>query len=150
VDLSPDVNAVVFHITAARKRRRRGATRHQGPGSLPQPDQSRAGAVRGQGGRENPLAAPTQAAAGASGAIFGLFGLGFVVWRRRHLVLNPMARAILSQVGTLLVLVVLALLDRVETLARRRLDIGPDGYDIAERRSSTRPSDSEGETEDMP
>jgi len=50
------------------------------------------------------LAAPTQAAAGASGAIFGLFGLGFVVWRRRHLVLNPMARAILSQVGTLLVL----------------------------------------------
>jgi membrane associated rhomboid family serine protease len=50
------------------------------------------------------LAAPNQAAVGASGAIFGLFGLGFMVWRRRHLVLNPMARAILSQVGTLLVL----------------------------------------------
>lgn len=50
------------------------------------------------------LVAPTQAAVGASGAIFGLFGLGFMVWRRRHLVLNPMARAILSQVGTLLVL----------------------------------------------
>ncbi len=50
------------------------------------------------------LLTPTQAAAGASGAIFGLFGLGFMVWRRRHLVLNPMARAILSQVGTLLVL----------------------------------------------
>ncbi len=50
------------------------------------------------------LATPNQAAVGASGAIFGLFGLGFMVWRRRHLVLNPMARAILSQVGTLLVL----------------------------------------------
>lgn len=50
------------------------------------------------------VAAPDQAAVGASGAIFGLFGLGFMVWRRRHLVLNPMARAILSQVGTLLVL----------------------------------------------
>jgi len=50
------------------------------------------------------LLTPTQAAAGASGAIFGLFGVGFMVWRRRHLVLNPMARAILSQVGTLLVL----------------------------------------------
>lgn len=50
------------------------------------------------------LVAPNQAAVGASGAIFGLFGVGFMVWRRRHLVLNPMARAILSQVGTLLVL----------------------------------------------
>ncbi len=50
------------------------------------------------------LVAPDQAAVGASGAIFGLFGLGFLVWRRRHLILNPMARAILSQVGTLLVL----------------------------------------------
>jgi membrane associated rhomboid family serine protease len=50
------------------------------------------------------LLTPTQAAAGASGAIFGLFGVGFMVWRRRHLILNPMARAILSQVGTLLVL----------------------------------------------
>ncbi len=50
------------------------------------------------------LVTPTQAAVGASGAIFGLFGVGFLVWRRRHLILNPMARAILSQVGTLLVL----------------------------------------------
>jgi len=41
---------------------------------------------------------------GASGAIFGLFGLGFAVWRFRRLVLNPQHRAILSQIGFLIVL----------------------------------------------
>jgi membrane associated rhomboid family serine protease len=41
---------------------------------------------------------------GASGAIFGLFGLGFAVWRFRRLVLNPQSRAILSQIGLLIVI----------------------------------------------
>jgi membrane associated rhomboid family serine protease len=50
------------------------------------------------------VAAPDSAAAGASGAIFGLFGLAFVVSRRRHLLLGPQARAILSQAGGLLLL----------------------------------------------
>ena len=50
------------------------------------------------------LAAPQSAAAGASGAVFGLLGMAFVVSRRRHLMLGPQARAVVSQAGTLLVL----------------------------------------------
>jgi membrane associated rhomboid family serine protease len=50
------------------------------------------------------LVAPDTFAVGASGAIFGLFGLAFVVTRRRHLMLGPQARGILSQAGGLLML----------------------------------------------
>lgn len=50
------------------------------------------------------LAAPQSAAAGASGAVFGLLGMAFVVSRRRHLLLGREARAIVSQAGTLLFL----------------------------------------------
>ena len=50
------------------------------------------------------LVAPNTAAAGASGAIFGLLGLGFVVSRRHQLMLDRHARALLSQAGSLLVL----------------------------------------------
>jgi membrane associated rhomboid family serine protease len=50
------------------------------------------------------LAASNSQAAGASGAIFGLFGLAFVVSRRRHLLLGPQARGILSQAGGLLMI----------------------------------------------
>ncbi|MEX0710098.1 MAG: rhomboid family intramembrane serine protease [Chloroflexota bacterium] len=50
------------------------------------------------------LAAPQSAAAGASGAVFGLLGMAFVVSRRRHLMLGPQARAVVSQAGTLLAL----------------------------------------------
>ncbi len=50
------------------------------------------------------LAAPGQGAAGASGAIFGLLGMAFVVSRRHHVILDRRTGAILSQVGTLLVI----------------------------------------------
>jgi membrane associated rhomboid family serine protease len=49
------------------------------------------------------LAMPDAGAAGASGAIFGLLGMAFVVSRRHHVMIGPRARAILSQAGTLLV-----------------------------------------------
>jgi membrane associated rhomboid family serine protease len=49
------------------------------------------------------LAAPDQAAVGASGAIFGLLGLAFAVSRRRHLALPRQTRAVLGQIGGLLV-----------------------------------------------
>jgi len=48
------------------------------------------------------LLTPSQSAAGASGAIFGLLGLAFVVSWRRHLVISRQARFLLSQAGGLI------------------------------------------------
>jgi putative Mg2+ transporter-C (MgtC) family protein len=62
---------------------------------------------------------------------------------------------VLAGLGTVLILVVLSVLDRVEAFARRRFALGPDGYDIAERTAHPEPlppdaDTSEGHTEDMP
>ena len=53
------------------------------------------------------LLAPDQAAVGASGAIFGLVGLLFVVSRRHHAVLAREARAVVAGIGSYLVFLLL-------------------------------------------
>lgn len=53
------------------------------------------------------LVDPTQFAAGASGAIFGLVGLLFVVGRRHHAVLGREARMVVAGVGSYLVFLLL-------------------------------------------
>jgi putative Mg2+ transporter-C (MgtC) family protein len=52
---------------------------------------------------------------------------------------------IMAVTGTVLILVVLSLLDRVETMARNRLGLPPDEYDIA-----TKDPTDEGKSEDLP
>ena len=49
------------------------------------------------------LVDPSASAAGASGAIFGLVGLLFVVSRRHHAVLGPQARRVVAGIGGYLV-----------------------------------------------
>ncbi|HEX7171040.1 MAG TPA: MgtC/SapB family protein [Candidatus Limnocylindria bacterium] len=51
---------------------------------------------------------------------------------------------VVAVVGTLLILVILAILDRVEAIARRRLRLPPDGYDLP----TNEPDD--GKSEDLP
>mgnify|MGYP000138432525 CR=1 FL=1 len=50
---------------------------------------------------------------------------------------------ILAVVATILILVVLSVLDRVESIARRHLDLPPDSYDLPDELN-------EGKSEDMP
>lgn len=53
------------------------------------------------------LVLPDQYAAGASGAIFGLIGMLFVVTRRHHAVLGRQARMVLAGIGTYLVVLLI-------------------------------------------
>lgn len=53
------------------------------------------------------LVEPLQPAAGASGAVFGLIGLAFVVMRRHHAVLTRNARAVMGSTGTYLVILII-------------------------------------------
>ncbi|MGH2781294.1 MAG: MgtC/SapB family protein [Thermoleophilaceae bacterium] len=52
---------------------------------------------------------------------------------------------IVAVVGTLLILVILSILDRVEAFARRRLDLPPDQFDL-----STADEPDDGKSEDLP
>lgn len=53
---------------------------------------------------------------------------------------------VMAVTGTVLILVVLSVLDRVESMARRRLQLPPDQYDVAARIEDP----DEGKSEDMP
>ena len=50
---------------------------------------------------------------------------------------------VIAVLGTALIIVILALLDRVESFARRRYNLGPPGYNV------DRGDEPEGETKDM-
>jgi membrane associated rhomboid family serine protease len=50
---------------------------------------------------------PTQSAAGASGAIFGLIGLLFAVSRRHHALLGPQGRRMLAGLGTYVIILLI-------------------------------------------
>ena len=52
---------------------------------------------------------------------------------------------VLATTGTLLILIILSILDRVEDMARRRLGLPPDGFALAREEEP-----SEGKSEDMP
>ena len=51
---------------------------------------------------------------------------------------------IMAAVGTGLIVVILTALDRVEDIARRRLDLPPEGYDLPQDTKS------EGKSKDLP
>jgi putative Mg2+ transporter-C (MgtC) family protein len=51
---------------------------------------------------------------------------------------------VVAVVGTLLILVILSILDRVEAMARRRLQLPPDGYVLPDN------EEQDGKSEDLP
>ncbi len=55
---------------------------------------------------------------------------------------------VVAVVGTLLILVILSILDRVESFARRRLRLPPDGYVLPKDDDNDEPD--EGKSEDLP
>ncbi len=117
-------------------------------------------------GYAGPDADPTRIAAQVVSGI-GFIGAGTILQYRGHIrglttaaslwavaavgMATGAGLYILAAVGTALILVVLAILDRVEAFARRRFAIGPGGFDISDTTLAGEegPPDSEGHTEDM-
>jgi putative Mg2+ transporter-C (MgtC) family protein len=97
-------------------------------------------------GFTGPLVDPTRIAAQIVSGI-GFIGAGTILQYRGHIrglttaaslwsvaAIGTAAGAglfVLATVGTVLILVILSLLDRIEGFARRRLDLPPDQYDVA-------------------
>ena len=109
-------------------------------------------------GFPGPISDPTRIAAQIVSGI-GFIGAGTILQYRGHIrglttaaslwavaAIGTAAGAgmfVLAVVGTVLILVVLSVLDRIESVARRQLQLPPDQYDIAD------PTD-EGKSEDLP
>jgi putative Mg2+ transporter-C (MgtC) family protein len=97
-------------------------------------------------GFTGPLVDPTRIAAQIVSGI-GFIGAGTILQYRGHIrglttaaslwsvaAIGTAAGAglfVLAATGTVLILVILSLLDRIEGFARRRLDLPPDQYDVA-------------------
>lgn len=110
-------------------------------------------------GFAGPLVDPTRIAAQIVSGI-GFIGAGTILQYRGHIrglttaaslwsvaAIGTAAGAglfVVAIVGTLLILVILSILDRVETVARRRLALPPDRYDLAHDEPV------EGKSEDLP
>ena len=109
-------------------------------------------------GFAGPLVDPTRIAAQIVSGI-GFIGAGTILQYRGHIRglttaaslwsvagIGTAAGAglyVVAGAGTVLILVVLSLLDRVEEIARRRLDLPPESYAIGDERA-------EGKSEDLP
>ena len=112
-------------------------------------------------GFSGPLVDPTRIAAQIVSGI-GFIGAGTILQYRGHIrglttaaslwavaAIGTAAGAgmfVMAVTGTLLILVVLSVLDRVETMARHRLRLPPDQYDVA----AAMDDPDEGKSEDLP